>query len=146
MAGFDANEVSRVVAASLSGPGGIALVVNVFATLPGVVLSPARRGLFRSAPQRLQIGDWRYEVARDGRLAAAHVVSGVVIAEETLPAGAVGPHVARALEQIVVRFGEGTLPRIDAAVEALRLSCGDRQIPGMPDNPDNPDSPGMPPI
>ena len=125
MAGLDSNEVSRVITASLSGPGGVALVVNVFAAVPGVAHTPARRGLFRSEPERLQIGDWRYEVARDGRLHAAHVVNGVVIAEETLAAGGVGPHVTRALEQIVTRYGAATIPSIHAAVEALRVGCGE---------------------
>lgn len=125
MAGLDSDEVSRVVTASLSGPGGVALVVNVFARVPGVIHVPARRGLFRSEPERIQIGDWRYELAKDGRLHAAHVVNGVVIAEETLAAGVVGPHVTRALEQVVTRYGETAVPSIQAAVEALRVSCGE---------------------
>jgi Domain of unknown function (DUF5073) len=125
MAGLDSDEVSRVVTASLSGPGGVALVVNVFARLPGVLHVPARRGLFRSEPERIQIGDWRYELATDGRLHAAHVVNGVVIAEETLAAGVVGPHVTRALEQVVTRYGETAVPGIQAAVEVLRVSCGE---------------------
>ena len=125
MAGLDPHEVSRVVTASLSGPGGVALVVNVFARVPGVIHVPARRGLFRSEPERIQIGDWRYELAKDGRLHAAHVVNGVVIAEETLAAGVVGPHVTRALEQIVNRYGETAVPSIQAAVEALRVGCGE---------------------
>ena len=86
---------------------------------------PARRGLFRSEPERIQIGDWRYELAKDGRLHGAHVVNGVVIAEETLAAGVVGPHVTRALEQVVTRYGETVVPSIQAAVEALRVSCGE---------------------
>jgi hypothetical protein len=125
MAGLDSDEVSRVVTASLSGPGGVALVVNVFARVPGVIHVPARRGLFRSEPERIQIGDWRYELAKDGRLHGAHVVNGVVIAEETLAAGVVGPHVTRALEQVVTRYGETAVPSIQAAVEALRVSCGE---------------------
>ena len=125
MATFDAEELHRVVAASLSGPGGVALVVRVFAGLPGVTQTPARRGLFRSEPERIQIGDWRYELASDGRLHSAHLVGGVVIAEEALAAGVVGPHLVRALEQIVVRYGPDTIPGIDAAVEALRTSCGE---------------------
>jgi uncharacterized protein DUF5073 len=125
MAGLDSDDVSRVVTASLSGPGGIALVVNVFARLPGVIHVPARRGLFRSEPERIQIGDWRYELAKDGRLHAAHVVNGVVIAEEALAVGIVGPHVTRALEQLVTRYGETAVPGIQAAVEALRVSCGE---------------------
>ena len=125
MAGLDSDEVSRVVTASLSGAGGVALVVNVFARVPGVIHVPARRGLFRSEPERIQIGDWRYELAKDGRLHGAHVVNGVVIAEETLAAGVVGPHVTRALEQVVTRYGETAVPSIQAAVEALRVSCGE---------------------
>lgn len=124
MSGLDTGRVSRVVAEALSGPGGVALVVNVFAGLPGVERTPAKRGVFRSEPERILIGDWRYEVARDGRLHAGHVVNGVVIAEETLAAGAVGPHLARALEQIVTRYGPATVAAIDAAVVALEASSG----------------------
>jgi hypothetical protein len=124
MTGLDSDEVSRVVTASLSGAGGVALVVNVFAGLQGVDHTPARRGLFRSEPERILIGDWRYEVTRDGRLHAAHVVNGIVIAEETLTADVVGPHVTRALEQVVTRYGPATIPSINAAIEALRISCG----------------------
>jgi hypothetical protein len=124
MPDFDPSRVSDTVAAALSGPGGVALVVNVFSTVPGVVHTPARRGLFRSEPERVQIGDWRYEVARDGRLRAAHVVNEVVIAEDVLDTSAVGPHITRALEQIVGRYGPTVLPHIDAAVDALRTSVG----------------------
>ena len=81
MDGLDTEQVSRVIAAALSGPGGIALVVNVFANVPGVIHSPARRGIFSSEPERIQIGDWRYEVTGDGRLRAAHLVNGIVIAQ-----------------------------------------------------------------
>jgi hypothetical protein len=124
MTGLDSDEVSRVVTASLSGAGGVALVVNVFAGLPGVDRTPALRGLFRSEPERILIGDWRYEVTKDGRLHVAHVVNGIVIAEETLRADVVGPHVTRALEQVVTRYGPATVPSINAAIEALRISCG----------------------
>ena len=99
-------------------------MVNVFAGLPGVVHAPARRGVFRSEPERILIGDWRYEVSKDGRLHAGHVVNGVVIAEETLVAGAVGPHVARAIGQLVTRYGPATVPAVEAAVEALDASSG----------------------
>jgi Domain of unknown function (DUF5073) len=124
MMGLDSDEVSRVVTASLSGAGGVALVVNVFAGLPGVDHTPERRGLFRSEPERILIGDWRYEVTKDGRLHVAHVVNDIVIAEETLTADVVGPHVTRALEQVVTRYGPATIPSINAAIEALRISCG----------------------
>jgi hypothetical protein len=121
---FDPVRLSDTVAAALSGPGGVALVVNVFSGVPGVVHSPARRGLFRSEPERVQIGDWRYEIARDGRLRAAHLVNDIVIADDVLDAAAVGPHIARALQQILGRHGPAILPHINAAVEALRTSVG----------------------
>jgi Domain of unknown function (DUF5073) len=124
MAAFDAERVSRTVTGALAGPGGIALVINVFAGLPGVAHTAARRGVFKSQPARLQIGDWRYEVTPDGRLRAAHVVGGIVIGEELLLAEAVGPHLARSLGQIVARYGAGVIPNIDAAVDALIASAG----------------------
>lgn len=119
---FDHDGVSRVVGEALSGPGGVGLVLTVFAGLPGVIHTPAQRGLFSKSPERLQIGDWRYEVGRDGRLVAAHVVNGIVLAEEPLNAAAVGPHVSRALGQIVNQFGEAVLPNIDAALQVLSVS------------------------
>lgn len=119
MTGFDHDRASRAIGAALAGPGGVGLVVRVFAGVPGVVLTPARRGFFRSQPERIQIGDWRYELTADGRLSAAHVVNAVVLAEEVLAAGAVGPHVARALGQVVSRYGPTIIPHVDAALEVL---------------------------
>ncbi|OBK48831.1 DUF5073 family protein [Mycobacterium sp. 1081908.1] len=126
MTGFDHERVSHAVGSALSGPGGVALVVKVFGGVPGVIVTPARRGLFSSQPERVQIGDWRYEVTADGRLLAAHVVNGVAIAEEVLAAGAVGPHIARALGQLVSGYGPTILPNIDAALEALDTGAGPR--------------------
>lgn len=119
MTAFDHERVSHAIGSALAGPGGVALVVKVFCAVPGVVLVPARRGFFRSEPERIQIGDWRYELTTDGRLRAAHVVHGIVLAEEVLAAGAVGPHVARALAQLVSSYGPTIVPNIDAALEVL---------------------------
>jgi hypothetical protein len=124
MAAYDAERVSRTVSRALAGPGGIGLVINVFAGLPGVAHTAARRGMFRSQPARVQIGDWRYEVTPDARLMAAHVVGGVVIGEEVLLADAVGPHLARSLGQLVARHGRAVIPPIDAAVDALSAGAG----------------------
>jgi hypothetical protein len=119
MSDYDHERVTRAVGAALAGPGGVGLVVQVFCGLPGVVLTPARRGMFRSQPERIQIGDWRYEVTQDGRLSAAHMVNGIVLAEEVLAAAAVGPHVARALGQVVSNYGPTVMPNINAALEVL---------------------------
>jgi hypothetical protein len=124
MTSFDHERVSRGVGAALAGAGGVGLVLKVFCGVPGVLLSPARRGLFRSQPERIQIGDWRYEVTPDGRLSAAHLVNGIVLAEEILAAGVVGPHIARALGQVVSGYGPTIVPNIDAALEALETGAG----------------------
>lgn len=121
---FDPERVSRTIAGALAGPGGVAMVVKVFAGLPGVIHTPARRGFFSSSPERVQIGDWRYEIARDGRLLAGHVVNGIVIAEDVLAADAVGPHVTRSLHQVVGRYGASVIPNINAAVDVLATSTG----------------------
>jgi Domain of unknown function (DUF5073) len=122
MSGYDHERVSRAVGAALAGPGGVGLVIKVFCGLPGVVLTPARRGIFRSQPERIQIGDWRYEVTQDGRLSAAHLVNGIVLAEEVLAAAAVGPHIARALGQVVSSYGPTVMPNINAALEVLEAT------------------------
>lgn len=123
MTTFDHDRVSRAVGTALPGPGGVGLVLKVFCGVPGVILIPARRGVFRSQPERVQIGDWRYEVTVDGRLSAAHLVNGIVLAEEVLAAGAVGPHIARALGQLVSGYGPTIVPNIDAALEVLEAGA-----------------------
>jgi Domain of unknown function (DUF5073) len=122
MTSFDRERASRAIGAALAGPGGVGQVVRVFCGVPGVILTPARRGFFRSQPERVQIGDWRYELTGDGRLSAAHVVNGIVLAEDALAAGAVGPHIARALQQVVSSYGPTIIPNIDAAVEVLEAA------------------------
>ncbi|CDO88706.1 hypothetical protein AWC29_10150 [Mycobacterium triplex] len=124
MTTYDHQRASRAIGAALTGPGGVGQVIRVFCGVPGVILTPARRGLFRSAPERVQIGDWRYELTADGRLSAGHIVNDIVLAEEVLAAGAVGPHIARALGQLVGHYGPTIIPNIDAAVEILEATPG----------------------
>lgn len=124
MTGYDQQRVSDAVGAALAGPGGVGMLVKVFCAVPGVVLTPARRGFFRSEPERILIGDWRYEVTSDGRLSASHLVNGIVLAEQVLAAGEVGPHIARALAQLVSHYGPTIQPGIDAALEMLETFGG----------------------
>ena len=126
MTSLDRERVGQAIGTALAGPGGVGLVLRVFCGVPGVILVPARRGFFRSQPERVQIGNWRYEVTPDGRLCAAHLVNGIVLAEEVLAAGAVGPHIARALGQLVSGYGPTIIPNIDAALEVLEAGTGPR--------------------
>jgi hypothetical protein len=126
MTSFDPDRVSRAIGAALSGPGGVGLVLKVFCAVPGVILVPARRSFFRSQPERVQIGEWRYEVTADGRVGAAHLVNGIVLADEVLAAGAIGPHLARALGQLVRNYGPTIMPNLDAALEVLETGSEPR--------------------
>ncbi|MGZ4512144.1 MAG: DUF5073 family protein [Mycobacterium sp.] len=126
MTSLDHERLGQAIGTALAGPGGVGLVLRVFCGVPGVILVPARRGFFRSQPERVQIGEWRYEVTADGRLSAAHLVNGIVLAEEVLAAGAVGPHIARALGRLVSGYGPTIIPNIDAAVEVLEAGAGPR--------------------
>jgi len=78
---------------------------------PGNSLSPAQRPNPRN---------------HIGQLSAAHVVNGIVLAEDVLAAGAVGPHIARALAQLVSSYGPTIIPNIDAALEVLETGAGPR--------------------
>lgn len=122
MTSFDQERASRAIGGALGGPGGVGQVITVFCGVPGVLLTPARRGLFRSQPERVQIGEWRYQLTPDGRLTAAHVVNDIVLAEEVLAAAVVGPHIARALARVVAAYGPSIIPHIDAAVELLEAA------------------------
>jgi hypothetical protein len=124
MADLDTERVSAAIGAAASGPGGVGLVVSVLSGVSGVIRTPARRGLFHSEPERIQIGDWRYEVGHDGLLSTAHVVNGIVLAQDVLPAATVGTHVARALGQLVARYGDVVAAHVDAAVDALAAAAG----------------------
>ena len=65
--GLDAAAARHAIASALDGSAGPALIVSVLAAVPGVIHTPARRGLFRSEPERVQLGSWRYEPTADGR-------------------------------------------------------------------------------
>jgi hypothetical protein len=117
--GYDPAIAAAAIAYAMGGPGGLHVVWGVFGAVPGVSRTPPRRGLFRSEPERVRIGSWRYEVSSDGRLRAGHVVGDVVLAEELLPAEAVPMHLARALGEVAAAYGPSALPQLAAAFEVL---------------------------
>jgi hypothetical protein len=121
---FDVAATERALAAAVRDAGGVGLVFGVLDGVPGVTRTPARRGLLRSQPERVQVGSWRYEPQPDGLVRAAHVVGGVVLAETTLGAGTVAPHLTRALVEVVEAYGERALARLEAVVEVLAAGRG----------------------
>jgi len=123
-AAYDPVAAAAVITAALLLVGGADLVLGSLGTVPGVVRTPARKGVFRSTPQREQIGEWRYEMSGDGRLTAAHVVGGIVLAELTLSPQAAGTSVAQALAQHIRDLGAQIIPAVEAVLEGLGVAAG----------------------
>ena len=121
---YDPAQAARVLARALGVQGGPEFVLGCLATIPGVVRTAARSGRFRSSPQRLQVGQWRYEPSADGRLLAAHVVGGIVIAELALSPQAAGPSIAAALGQLINDFGTQVVPAVRSVLEGLDVATG----------------------
>jgi hypothetical protein len=121
---YDPAAAAAVITRALLVIGGVELVLGSLATIPGVARTPARAGMFRSSPERLQVGEWRYEAARDGRLVGAHVVGGIVLAELALSPEAAGASVAAALGQLVAAYGAQTIPAVRSVLEGLAVAAG----------------------
>jgi hypothetical protein len=121
---FDPGAAAEVVTRALLVIGGVELVLGSLAHVPGVMLTPASKGMFRSSPERLQVGEWRYEAARDGRLVGAHVVGGIVLAELALSPEAAGDSVAAALGQLIGAYGASIIPAVRSMLEGLAVAAG----------------------
>ena len=121
---YDAAGAADVLSRALALAGGPELVVGSLRTLPGAVRTAERRGMFRSNPEQVLVGQWRYEATRDGRLAAAHVVGGIVLAELTLPAGEAPFHVAASLGAHVADHGARIVPAVRSMLEGLAVAAG----------------------
>ena len=121
---YDLAAASAVITRSLLVLGGADLVLGSLALIPGVLRTPARKSVFRSNPERLQVGEWRYEAASDGRLIGAHVVGGIVLAELALSPQAAGTNVAAALGQLITAQGAQIAPAVWAVIEGLAVAAG----------------------
>lgn len=122
--GYDARSAAGIISGTVDSPGGPGMLVSMLAGLPAVLHTPARKGLFRSGPEQVQLGSWRYQVSPDGRLHAAHVVGGIVLADQTLSPAAAGGHVAAAIGEHVTAHGSQVLPHVDAMLTVLAGSSG----------------------
>jgi hypothetical protein len=121
---YDQAGAAQVIGRALGLTGGADLVLGSLSTLPGVQHWAARRSMFKSSPERVLVGEWRYEVAPDGRLLAAHVVGGIVLAELVFPPDAAGVHVATAIGQHLAAYGAQTLPAVESMLEGLAVAAG----------------------
>lgn len=121
---YDQAAAAGVIARALGLIGGGDLVLGSLATLPGVQHTAAHKSMFRSSPERALVGEWRYEVAGDGRLVAAHLVGGIVLAELALSPDAAGPHVAAAIGQLIAAYGAQVVPSVQSVVEGLAVAAG----------------------
>lgn len=122
--GYDATSTAAVITRALQLPGGADLIVGSLSGLEGALATPGRSGRFRSEPPRVQLAEWRYESVPPGRLAASHVVGGIVLAEQTLNVAEAGWHVARSLRQHLIDNGPVAVHDVLAMLEGLRIACG----------------------
>lgn len=121
---FDVAQATAIIDRALALVGGAELVVGSLATIPGAQRTLARKGVFRSNPEQVLVGQWRYEVTADGRLAAGHVVAGIVLAELTLPADEAASQVAHALAQHIADLGTRIVPVVRSVLEGLAVAAG----------------------
>lgn len=122
--GYDARSAAGIISGTVDSPGGPGMLVSMLAGLPAVAHAPPRKRLFRSAPEHVQLGSWRYQVGPDGRLHAAHIVGGIVLAEQPLSPEAAGEHVAAAIGGHIAAHGSQVLPHVDAMLTVLAGSAG----------------------
>lgn len=120
---YDPAAAAGVIAAALALPGGAGLLVGVLARLPGTGYTAGRRSWLRSSPERVEVGEWRFSAADDHRLRAEHVVNGIVLAEQVLPAGSAAERVAGAVEKHLADHGSGVLPDVVAALAGLAAAA-----------------------
>jgi hypothetical protein len=78
--------------------------------------------MFRSSVASVDLGRWRYTAGHAGRVTISHVVSGIVLSEETLPPTAAAPHITAAIGQHLVDFGSYILPEVLALLEGLAVA------------------------
>ncbi len=121
---FSTATTAAVVTRALQTAGGADLVVGSLSGIPGCVATAGRSGRFRSEPPRVQLAQWRYQAVPPNRLAASHIVGGIVLAEETLSSTEAGWHVARALREHLAEFGPPALHDVLAALEGLAVASG----------------------
>jgi hypothetical protein len=120
---FDRAHCAAVVTRALQVPGGSELVTGSLTGVPGAVVGRRRSGLFGASPGQVQIADWRYAPAASSRLAVAHVVGGVVIAESVMRPSEAGAHVAMVLSRQLAEYGPRVLPEILAVLEGLSVAA-----------------------
>lgn len=121
--GYDPAQARLVMARAITVCGA-GLVTSALRGLPGVEPTGGKGGIFRSAPEGVQMGTWRYHPDKRGKLVVSHVVADIVLAEETLPTPAAAGHVAAVLGQHLADVGDIALPEVLAMLEGLSVAAG----------------------
>lgn len=121
--GYDRAAAQTVLARAIATGGG-GLVVGALRGLPGVLFIEANTGFFRGAPASVEIGTWRYHEDKRGRLVVSHVVSDIVLAEETPGTAEAAQHIASVIATHLASVGEFALPDVTAMLEGLSVATG----------------------
>jgi hypothetical protein len=119
------DPVADVVQRILETGGGVGLLLESLMRLPKAQWTPPKKSMFSSKPGYLQLGDWRYMEAADGRLNSAHAVAGVVIASGELSPAEAGTNVAVTLQKYIRDHGLRAGEDVEAVLAGLSAALGD---------------------
>lgn len=125
MSADSVDSTADIVQRILETGGGVGLLLESLMGLPNAHWTPPKKSIFSSKPGYLQLGDWRYTQAADGRLSSAHAVAGVVIASGELSPAEAGTNVAAALQKYVRDHGPRASEDVQAILAGLSAALGE---------------------
>jgi hypothetical protein len=105
----------------MSVPGGLGLLIDMLARVPGAKVVSVRQG-WTGKHTSIEIGNYRFSATKDGRLQVGHAVNDVVLSTQELHAGPAGAKVVEAVRQQVANFGPSVMPDVEAITEGLRAA------------------------
>jgi len=109
------------VTSALSVPGGLPLVIDMLARIPGARVVTVRQG-WTGKHTSVEVGNYRFAPTKDGRLEVGHAVNDVVLSTQALHAGPAASAIVQAAQQQVINFGPGVIPDIEAITAGLEAA------------------------
>ena len=119
------DPTADIVQRILETGAGVGLLLDSLMRLSKAEWTPPKKSMFSKKPGYLQLGEWRYTEAADGRLHSAHAVAGVVIASGELSPHEAGANVAAALQKYIRDHGPRAGDDVQAILAGLSAALGD---------------------
>lgn len=110
--------LEQAVTAVMSVQGGLDVLLDLLARVPGAKRVSVRQG-WTGKHVSIEIGNYRFSAASDGRLQVGHAVNNIVLSTNELHAGPAGAKVVEAVRQQVTNFGPSVIPDVEAITAGL---------------------------